>query len=258
MSEEDVRVGLHDAVDGEPPLDFDPDALVASARHQVKRRRALVAAGVATMAVVAAAVAVPVALGRGETQVAQPPASSATSATPTSPSAVQPPYYTVNDLVRRSKEMATHLRDVVPDVLPEASDLSYGEFGGEAAGDFHDGQNYMNAPVSFTLDGARYSLFVAVFAPGAPEMSRTEVCAASGAYCKQYGERDGGPLVITTTDLGDQAISSMYHFRASGSVVQIAAYNYDMAGKTPPKYAPTIPVTLDQLTRLATDPDLGL
>lgn len=258
MSEEDVRVGLHDAVDGEPPLDFDPDALVASARHQVKRRRALVAAGVATMVVVAAAVAVPVALGRGETQVAQPPASSTTSATTTSPSPVNPPYYTVNELVRRGKEMSTHLRAVVPKVLPEASDFDYGEFGGEATGDFHDGQMYLNAPVSFTVAGARYSLFVAVFAPGAPSMSRAEVCAASGAYCKRYGERDGGSLVITTTDLGDQTISTMYHFRASGGVVQIAAYNYDMASQTPPKYAPTIPVTLDQLTALATDPDLGL
>ena len=259
MSEEDVRDGLRDAVADEPPLDFDPETLVAGARHQAKRRRALVATGVATVAVVAAAVALPVALGRDETQVAQPPASTATSPKPTPWSSRSTPSpYTVDELRRRSQQMAAHLRDVVPDVLPKATEFDYGEFGGEAAGAFYEGETSVNASVSFTFENARYSLVVTVWVPGAPSMSPTEVCAASGAYCKQYGERDGGPIVVRTEDLGDQTISTLYHFRPSGGVVQIAAYNYDMASRVPPKYMPDIPVTLDQLTRLATDSDLGL
>jgi hypothetical protein len=260
MSEEDVRLGLRDAVDGEPPLDFDPDALVTSARHQVKRRRALLAVGVATVAVVAAAVAVPIALGRGETQVAEPPASTATSEKPTqwSPTATQPSHLTEGDLRHRGQEMAVHLKAVVPDALPTASEFEYGEFGGEASGQFYEGQTSVNAAISFTVDHARYSIVVTVWVPGGLATSPGGVCAASGAYCKQFGERDGGPIVVKTEDLGDQTISTMYHFRPSGGVVQIAAYNYDMASRTVPKYMPAIPVTLDQMSRLATDPDLGL
>jgi len=255
-----VRLGLRDAVAGEPLLDFDADALVATARHQVKRRRALVAAGVATVAVVAVAVAVPIALGRGETQVAQPPASTVTSEKPTqwSPTATQPGRYTVDDLRRRSQQMAAHLQVAVPNVLPAASEFSYGQFGGEAAGQFYEGQTSVNAPVSFTVDHARYSLLVTVWVPGGLPTSPGGVCAVTGEYCKQFGERDGGPVVVKTEDLGDASISTMYHFRPSGDVVQIAAYNYDMAGPVPPTYMPAIPVTVDQLMRLATDPDLGL
>jgi hypothetical protein len=260
MSEEDVRGGLRDAVAEEPPLDFDPEALVAAARQQVVRRRALIAAGVATAVVAVAAVAVPVALGRGTTYVAQQPSPTSTSTTPLQwpPSGVVRAHPTADDLRQRSQEMAAHLRETVPAVLPAASDFVYGEFGGEAAGAFSDGQMYVNAPVTFTVGSGRYSLFVAVWAPGAPDLSPTEVCAAGGAYCKQVDVRDGGPIVVKTEDLGDSTIQTMYHFRKSGGVVQIAAYNYDMSGNAPPKYEPAIPVTLDQLMRLATDPDLGL
>jgi hypothetical protein len=259
MSEEDVRVGLRDAVADEPPLDFDPDALVATAR-QVTRRRALVAAGVATVAVAVAAVAIPGALGRGPTQVAeQPTVTSATTAPKPSQwlaQPVEPVEYSPDQLRSRSQEMAGQLRQTVPAVLSDASEFAYGEFGGEASGEFYEGQTSVNAAVSFTVDDARYSIFVTVWVPGGANELLDTVCAGSGAYCKQLGEEDGGPVVATTDDLGDQTISTVYHFRKDGGVVQVAAYNYDMTGT--PKYMPTIPVTLQQLTRLATDPELGL
>lgn len=266
MSEEDVRGGLRDAVAEEPPLDFDPEALVAQARQQVVRRRSLMAAGAATVAIVVAAVAIPVALGRGDgtTQVAQPPSTTPTATTSTSgpvqwpPPTVDPAHYTADELRQRSLEMADHLREAVPVALPEAYDFDYGEFGGEAAGAFADGQMYVNAPVTFTINGGRYSLFVSVWAPGAPNLSPDGVCAASGAYCKQLSEDDSGQVIVKTDDLGDQTILTMYHFRPAGDIVQVAAYNYDMSGHSVPKYQPTIPVTLDQMTRLATDPELGL
>lgn len=258
MSEEDVREGLRDAVAGEPPLEFDPDALVTSARQQVKRRRALLAVGVATVTVVAAAVAVPIALGRGGTQVGAPPAS-ATATSLSKSTAVPRPSddYTAAELRRRGEQMRVHLEEFVPTVLPTASEFDFGEFGGEAAGQFYEGQTSVNAPVSFTVDGARYSILVTVWTPGAPSMSPDTVCDGSG-YCERVGDGKLGPMVIKTEDLGDPTILTLYHFRTNGGVVQIAAYNYDMAAAQPPAYMPTVPVTIDQLTTLATDPDLGL
>lgn len=256
MSEEDVRDGLRDAVVGEPPLDFDPDALVTTARQQVRRRRALLAAGVATVAVVAAAVAIPAALGRDGTRVAAPPASTTTRSVTKSPSAL-PGHYTVADLRQRGQEMRAHLREVVPVVLPAASEFEYGEFGGEAAGEFYEGQTSVNAPVSFTIDHARYSLVVTVWTPDAPSMTPDEVCAG-GTGCKRLPDHDGDPVVLRTEDYGDQTISTLYHFRKDGGVVQVGAYNYDMASSGSQRYMSTIPVTLEQLTTLATDPDLGL
>lgn len=259
MSEEDVRVGLRDAVADEPPLDFDPDSLVAKARHQVTRRRALMAAGAATVAVAVAAVAVPAALGRGSTQVAEQPTSTGAATTPSQwpPSAAQPVEYGPEDLRDRSEQMATHLAQSVPAALPEASDITIGEFGGEASGEFYAGQTAVNAAVTFSVDGERYSLVVTVWVPGSANELLDTMCADKGAHCEQLGEDDGGPVVATTENLSDQGtISTVSHFRSNAGVVQVAAYNYDLTGV--PKYMPTIPVTLEQLTRLATDPELGL
>ncbi|HEX6356794.1 hypothetical protein [Actinophytocola sp.] len=260
MSEEDVRGGLRDAVADEPPLDFDADVLVATARHQVGRRRALIGVGVATVAVAVAAVALPAVFGRGQAPVADRPASTATTTSPPTrvPSTVSPetPYrYTADELRRRSQQMASHLRRAVPTVVREGWGFDFGEFGGEAAGHFYDGQNYVNAPVGFTIDGSRYSIFVTTWVSGVADPSPATVCAVA---CKQLGEKDGGQLVSTTDNLEAQTIRTVYHFRKNGSVVQISVYNYDMAGEPPPVYMPTIPVTLDQLTTLATDPELGL
>ncbi|TDV39984.1 hypothetical protein [Actinophytocola oryzae] len=266
ISEEDVRGGLRDAVADEPALDFDPDALVATARAQVKRRRSFVGAGLATAAVVVAAVAIPVALGRvGTTQVGQQPPATSTSARPSTTASTQWPPSEVStvdhseaDLRERSQEMATHLRAAVPAAIGNASEFEYGQFGGEAAGDFYDGQNYVDAPVTFTIDDVRYSIFLTVWAPGAPQVSPDTVCGTGYTYCKPGGVREGGQLVVRAEDLGEEVITTVYHFRKSGAVVQVAAYNYDMTGNSLPKYMPDTPVTIDQLTALATDPELGL
>lgn len=85
MSEQDLREGLREAVAGEPPLEFDPDRLIARARQDVRRRRAMVAATAATLAVASAAVAVPTILGspRGGAGPATQPSGSSSSAPPT-------------------------------------------------------------------------------------------------------------------------------------------------------------------------------
>lgn len=270
MSEEDVRGGLRDAVVEEPPLNFDPDALVATARQQVRRRRALMAAGAATVAVAVAAVALPVALGRApaHTMAADQPTSTAPATTaPTTsapariewpPPGVQPVHRTAEQLRTRGQEMSTYLRQTVPAVLPDVSDVEVGEFGGEAVGDFSDDQPSVNAAVDYTAGGLRYSIDVQVWAPGGANDLLDVVCPESTSGCQQIGEQDGGPLVVTTESvLGDGKISSVYHLRKDGSAVRIAAYNYQLSGEGK-QFGTTIPVTVDQQLRLATDPELGL
>jgi hypothetical protein len=250
---------LQDAVVDEPPLNFDPDALVAAAEQQIRRRRALLGVGVATVAVAVAAVALPSALGRAPTQVADGRTSTITPSTSVAwPPNVPPVQYSTDQLQQRGSDMRNRLRTAVPEVLPGASDIEYGRFGGEAEGQYYDGQDTVNTHVSFTLGGERYSIFVQVWAPGAKVDTPEQVCAAGGAYCRNMGDQGGGLVVAKSLDLGEETLSSIYHFRDSGALISVTAYNYDMASKTVPTYLPTIPVTLDQLTRLATDPAFGL
>lgn len=263
MSEEDVRGGLRDAVADEPPLDFDPDELVATARHQITRRRSLIAAGVATVAVVAAAVAVPVVLGRVTTyQAADQPTTAAATTKPSPtpgqwpPPDVQTPSYTADDLRGRGQQMKGHLETAAPALLTQASAFEFNEFGGEATDDFYEGQDSINAEFSFVVDNSRYSVFVTVWAPGSANDLLDTVCPSSDS-CQRLGAQDGGQLVATTEAVDtERTISTVYHFRKSGGVVQIAAYNYDMSTDAPAM--PTIPVTVDQQKALATDPELWL
>jgi hypothetical protein len=260
MSEEDVREGLRDAVTDEPPLNFDPDVLVSTARQRVTRRRALVAVGTATVAIAVAAVAIPASFDSGTIPAAtqpppkssseQRPAASDTSA-PTSDVSGTDVSYTAEQLRVRGNEMRRHLEAAAPNVLSTASDIVVGKFGGEAVGEFADGQDYVNAPITFTVDGERYSIFITAWAPQA--LAPATVC---GSTCQELGERDGGHLKLIPEETGQQKITTVYFFRADGSALQVAAYNYDMTGV--PAYQPAIPVTVDQLTRLAIDPELGL
>lgn len=263
MSEEDVRGGLREAVADEPPLDFDPDAVVATAKQQAKRRRSLVAVGVATVAVAVAAVALPSTLGRESTRAADqppPPAPMTTSPTPFQwpPADVTPAHYTPDELRTRSEKLANYLKDTLPAALPTATDFTFGAFGGEAVGDFYEGQTSVNAADSFTIGGARYSIVVTVWVPGIDEPSPTTLCSLRGTDCRQFGEQDGGPLITATDDSDGRIITSVAHFRRTGAMVEIAAYNYDVASTGTVKYMPTVPMTLDQLVRLATARELAL
>jgi hypothetical protein len=274
MSENEVRDGLREAVSGEPPLDFNPDALVDTARKQV-RRRALLSVGVATVAVVAAAVAVPLALsgaGAGESggvRVADQPTApgQVAPASPTSPVAgladiewpppgTEPVTYTATELQGRANEMRVHLVAVLPTLLPGATDVEVGLFGGEAEGSVADDQNYLNAFASFTLDGARYGLAVNVHAPGMSSESPAELCDRS--TCLDGGAVDDGHVVINSEDLEEARIVSAHHFRDSGTTVVVNGYNYDPTSQTGPVYQPAVPVGADLLTALATDPQFGL
>jgi hypothetical protein len=263
MSEEDVRDGLLNAVADEPPLRLDPDELVTTARKQV-RRRALAGVGVATVAVAVAAVAVPVLLGRDSgtaIPAAEQPSGRTTSQAPATtteqwpPAGVKPAHYSADDLRDRGIEMRTHLISALPSALPSASDFVVGEFGGEASGQFYPGQTSINTAITFTIDGKRYSLMITSWAQGAAT-APTDNCVAD---CRRLDDTANGPL-YEQTDLLDNggAIETVFHYRDTGAMVSVAAYNYDMTSQVPPTYHPSLPVTGDQIQAIATDPDLEL
>ena len=274
MSEEDVRDGLRGAVAGEPPLVFDPDELVETARRQTKRRRALVSVGVATTVVAVAAVAVPFALGipRGDGGVAvgSRPVTSSTTPTVTEPEDtvtepediewprpdIVPAHYTAEQLTQRGKEMQAHLSTTFATVVPGVAGVEVQPFGGESAGSVSDGQTYLNAFTRFTLAGTPYAVDVQAIAPGAAP-APDEQCGAPGA-CEVQDLPDGSWLLIMDESHDQARIASVIHYRNDGGVVRATGYNYDPTSPVAARYAPAVPVTIEQLTALATDPELGL
>lgn len=257
MSEQDVREGLRVAVADEPPLYLDPDALIATARKAARRKRSLLSAGVATTVIAVAAVAVPVVLGvpHGSPPVAtRPPATS--SVLPWPPKVV-PTYYTAKQLARRGVAMRDRVGKMLPSIVPAASAIEVGAFQGEAAGDLRDGQDYLNSFAAFTLDGGRYGVGINVFAPGAFTDGPADLCAPDPSRCTMLSDR----LLAFDEPLGEGntglKIVSVYDFRPDGSVTSAAAYNYDPTTSKRVVSA-ELPLTVDQLTKLATDPAIGL
>jgi hypothetical protein len=268
MTEQDVRAGLADAVSDEPPLRFDPDALVATARRQV-RRRALVSVSLATAAVAVAAVALPAIGPRDAVAPAAPPVTTSTTTSPTTsptpppwpPPDAEPRVHTADELYRRGDQMRAFLGDVVPTVLPRATDIEVKPFAGEAAGDVDDGQGYLTSFVHYTLDGNRFALGVNVYAPGAHAEGPGEVCAPDPDGCGTLDTEHRGEVLAVDVRTGDGdppiTILAAYHFRRDGSVVSVVGYDYDPAAALPSD-TPPMPVTAEQLARLAVDPALGL
>jgi hypothetical protein len=272
VTEQDVRDGLHGAVADEPPLHLDPDALVATARREARRRRALVSVGAATTAIAVAAVAVPVALGISHATVpvaTRPPATRppATSAAPSPadipwpPRGVEPKYYSAKQLGQRGTAMRAHLTQAFPAAVPGASAVAVQAFQGEAAGEVSDGQNYLNSFVVFTMAARRYAVGVSVFTPGAFIQRPADLCADPGR-CSLLDGRGRGELLAVEEPLGDASpgmrIVSVYQFRPDGSVTYASGYNYDPTGTGKPAPAADLPVTVNQLATLAADPAIGL
>lgn len=259
MSEEDVRAGLRGLVADEPPLMFDPDELMETARRQTKRRRALAAVGVATAVVAVAAVAVPLAIGTptgndGVTVGGSPTTTSATAPAlgpediKWPPPGVKPRYDTVAKLTQRGEEMQAHLSATFPSVVPGATEVEVGRFGGEATGTVYYGQDYLETTAAYLLDGTAYSISVQVAAPGADRPPEQQCFEA--VSCEARKLADGSWMMNVDDD-------RVVHYRADGVVVRVTAYWYDTTDPTP-KYAPDIPLTVDQLIELATDPELYL
>jgi hypothetical protein len=270
MTERDVREGLRDAVAGEPPLHFDPDALVATARRETRRRRALVSASLATVTVAVAAVAVPVMLGisrdQGDLGPGERPASSSAGSSATSPSDTPSRSgtgreYSAAELQRRGEVMRVELEARFLTAVPKAVDVATQPFGGEAAGEVEDGQDYLTTFLTYTLHGKRYGLGINLFARGAYPDDPDQLCVPDPDRCQRL-DSDPDRLLAVWQDAGpgNRALRmvTVYHFRTDGSVVSVVGYNYDPTGAPLPSKAVPIPVAVEQLAKLAANPALGL
>jgi hypothetical protein len=180
-------------------------------------------------------------------------------ATPPSgpPSSPRPALHTAEQLKKRGEEMRTRLRDSFAKVVPEATDTTVDEFGGEATGAISDGQNYLDTFIHYTVKGVRSAVDITVFAPGAGPSSTAEICAQ--ATCSFRDGKDASKFVIAERVLeGKATILSVSNHRSGEGVVRASGYNYDPTAQEGSRQGLAMPVSVEQLMALAGDSELWL
>ncbi|NUT52491.1 MAG: hypothetical protein HOV94_35165 [Saccharothrix sp.] len=263
MSEAELREGLRAAVGDEPPLDFDPDALIRRAQQARRRRRALVAVAVATLALTGSVLSLPgvferrpgldAADGSVLTTTANPAPSPQPSAWVAPPPAVTPYSTDQRSLAAPGARtylaayLGTRFAQVVPGV--KVVEAQFPESAAEPG--HHIGW------VTF-VDGEGTSQVVVRLDPPPLPTTPDAFCADSG--CGTPVRRADGSYLASSaapakTGDGRFAGYTVVHFRPDGSVVQVTGYNYDPT--TGAGLRPRVAVTVDQLVELATDPKLG-
>jgi hypothetical protein len=270
MSDErQLREGLRFALSGEPMPVFDPDVIIAMGRKEIRRRRLLISATVATVLVVGGVVAVPAALSHRGVPPAKAP-----SAAPLPPSVRQelgfawPPadaprkVYSAEQLRARGGEMQAHLRSRLGQVVLAATGIVPGAFGARSGSAVTETGGYLENLTTFTVNGAPTGISLRIFAPASGAPRPTELCSAGQVLqCDVVHLADGSSLVLETVagkNLTGAVVATVTHYRTSGTVVSASAYNYDPATTGRILYQPAVPVTNQQLATLVTDPALGL
>ncbi|ONI82330.1 hypothetical protein ALI22I_40160 [Saccharothrix sp. ALI-22-I] len=259
MSEADLREGLRAAIGDEPPLNFDAEELIQRAEHVRKRRRALVAVAVATLALTGTVLSLPGVFDqRPGIDVGQAPVLTITASPSPSqqPATMEPPSLlketrptTVPAGVRTvlSEVLTKQFVDVVPGA--KVVEIDFADVLGQ------DQAAHLVAIVRF-VDGVGPSEAVVELNAPAQQVTRDQFCAV--AKCDEPVRQDDGSHLefATVTNPGVAMMTyRVAHFRADGSVVEVSAYNYDpMTGVLRADVA----VTTDQLVRLATDPKLTM
>lgn len=259
MSEADLREGLRAAVGDEPPLDFDADELIRRAQHVRRRRRALVAVAVATLALTGTVLALPgvldqrrgvdAASGSVLTTTASPPASQTPAPATTPSSTIEKPPATTS-MAGAKAYLSAYLSKRFPEVAPYAKVVS--------AEVVDIGSGHLYALLSFH-DGVGSSRVMVRLAPPSSGMTQERFCDEAG--CEGPIRQGDGSTVTSswrTTTLPDPkgVMHTVAHFRLDGSVVEVRAFGYQppAEGVLPEKVA----LTYDQLAALATDPRVEL
>lgn len=247
MTERELRDGLHIAVADEPPLDFDPDRLLARVHRDARRRRALVGA-VAATAVIATVTA---------TSLSHDAQSNVAALHRAPSTSVRPPIDVVQYSKTRELQLAAawtaHLITVFPSVVPAAQQVTVRPWGGEAEGQIEANQNYLDSFVTFTIDNTPTAIDINVQAPG----HDTDDPHRCQQPCDVTTWADGTVLTVATTKQAQLQVVTVSEFRTDGSVVFASGYNYDPTSPSGPHTSQHVLVDVDQLTRLATDPALA-
>ena len=256
MSEHELREGLALAVADEPPLALNMDDLVTTAERLVRRRRALVAVGTATAVVAVAAVTVPVVLGiapggPAELPVAAPPPPISS----TIPSATPPKRETLSvaALTERAHQLQAYLREQFPKVVPAVTDVDVRPLGGEAEGQVFPDQRYLSGTVNYTVNGQHTAIILQI---NMDPVQPNDDCSA----CQVVPQKDGSTITIVPTGKNGAPngsdIVTAQHDRTDRSVVTVSTYAYDASGLGGAGVRPQL--TVDQIVRLATDPNLRI
>jgi hypothetical protein len=239
----------------EPPLGFDPDAVVDRIELSARRRRAVVGTGVVVTAVLTAGLLVPTLRSSEHPQVV------AGSGGPTSP---QFPYTGPARQSDKWKDyLVEHLRAIAPQVTavtpttlpPRGTDPAI----------WRDEvvpltiENAMTAGSVFAeIAGARTVVHIEAFRknPMGPGASADRACPQilqlnPKIKCALSKLPDGSSVI--EVDIANVEIASPFfryaeHFRSDGTVVTAASYVYAADNKD------RVPLTTTQLRRLATDP----
>lgn len=179
------------------------------------------------------------------------------------PAGVTPPGHSRDELAEYAHVMTKHLDTAFPAVVPEADALWWIDWGGEMPGVIEDGQDYLTTWAVYEDKYGRTGTAFQIEAPGHFTTSPKEFCEANAAKCDAEFLADGSLLLLAVTAVQgserEYHIGSVLHYRNDGSVVWLSAYDYDPIwdGNEGPD-RDEIALTFEQLTALATDPELHL
>jgi hypothetical protein len=248
VSEQEIREGMLLAVWDEPPLDFDPDTLIRRVEQKKSRRRALVGVGVATAMIAVVSLALPGLLPRGnDGQLA--------SDNPTSSSA--PPSEPVQ---KKAQRIGDQLAEKLLLKMPNLKDVY---------GNFQPGL-YAYQPSSPTIppsepNDPELSGFVYLTDDVGPtslqviltrNRSIEKYICIGATTCRDVPQKDGSSVTEAEFAEGQQDITRSVTLRKfpSGYYAQISSFNTNPATSRGLRQA--VPVRVDVLTTLVTDPDV--
>jgi hypothetical protein len=248
VSEQEIREGMLLAVWDEPPLDFDPDALIRRVEQKKSRRRALVGVGVATAVIAVASFALPGLLPRDRDSQLGSEAQMSSSAPPSRSGEV--------DVQRIGDALSAKLALRMPSLKEVYAEVRPGQF--------HYGTN---GPISTTRKSSDPALSgyihltdgigptaLRVMA-GKNGFSVSNICS-SASYCQEMPQKDGSVVIEAEFLEGGSDIARAEVVRRfqSGHVVQISSHNYNPASGSGLRQ--TVPVRVGVLTELITDPSI--
>ncbi|MEU5691302.1 hypothetical protein [Actinosynnema sp. NPDC020468] len=245
MSEAELREGLRAAVECEPPLEFDPDRLIAQAEHARRQRTALVSVGVLTVAIIGTVLVLP-GLSRPAHQVEAANLVTSTTFAPARPTLFPSTLAPAPGAV--AAKLTEFLEGRFPQVVPAARGVRVV---------FQDARSgvpgALVGSVVFADDRGTTGLTVQVDGP-ASRVDRAAFC--QGAKCLPDEPRADGSVLSFATQGPAEGMRSfaVAHFRADGGVVRLTEYNYDPAKGGDVR--PSLPLSTDELVLLATDPEL--
>lgn len=239
MSEQEIREGMRVAVWDEPPLDFDPDALIERAEKVRSRRRALVSVGVGTALVVVSAFSLPMLLTGSRpdsTNVAESPTRSSTPATASN-----------GKRDKIAAAAAGQLRRMLPDVK-------------DVYPEFPDNRAKMVPPAPTQIPSGE--MFFIRFEDGIGptaiqlEFGGTDQYCYTPAMCREEPQADGSKVMLVEQVEGSGIVlASVTHVRKDGKSVTVTAFSHNPV--TGQGLRQTVPIGTGGLRQLATDPQIG-